>query len=161
MIVIAVDRERLILSHLHIGREVASYARFEGLRRRFGFDELQAAAHEAIVEAAQDYDPARSDHGFDPYARKCALNRILRLAGGDWRFVSTSDVEIEQRAPEAKFEALELLALLDDDDRQLVERHVVGGSSLVSLAREQGVAKVTIRHRISAALLKMRIAAGG
>ena len=123
-------------------------------------EDAEDAVSDAVLSAWKQHGSLRSIEAFEAW-----LFSILRSACNAKIKMYIRDRDLQEKAadcfeayssPTASSELMEALAVLSDDDRDLVLMSVVGGFKSNELANVFGITDGTVRSRLSRSLAKMR-----
>jgi len=122
--------------------------------------DFDSAARMAVVEASFTYDPAKSQPQtyYGSAVRHALLKEVRRYQrsreGADER-VSLERAMSEAPAQAHRQAGLECLACLPDEERRLVEAHVLEGHSMLAIGRQIGRDWRTVKARLRRALRRL------
>jgi RNA polymerase sigma factor (sigma-70 family) len=135
--------------------------RHPSYRRLIPACDMKSAAEMAVVEASFSYDPTRSKPTtyYGTAIRHALLKEVRRYQRS--REGAHERVPLEKAlrlsaSLDLRQQALACLNLLPEEDRALIEAHVIEGRSLRSLGREAGRDWRTIKARLRRACATMR-----
>lgn len=138
----------------------------------FDFEDLVQVGNIGLIKALEGYDPAKSR--FMTYAWYGVSNHLKEYVRKDTKVRAKSlekdeddnplEVEDQQvESPSSRSEKGEQLAglkkaieSLSDREKEVIQRHVMGGETLSSLGDEWGVSKVRVQQIGTKALEKLR-----